>query len=754
MLPPGAPAGLPAGGADGAPPASGPNVLLVTIDTLRADHVGCYGHARALDPGARRPGRPRRPLRDRRRPRPAHGALPRLDPHRADAPRPRLPRQRRLRAPGRRSGRRPRTSGQAGYRTAAFVSGFPLDRRFGFDRGFETYDDHCPKGNDPRRTPLRRALRRRHHRRGAALARGPRRPRRARPPLLPLGPLLRPPRALRAAGRLRRALPERALRRRGRVRRPAARAAPAARSRRRGNSPARSSSRRRTTARGSASTARVPTASSSTTRRSRSPSSWPARASPPGRVAPTVARGIDVLPTLLDYAGLKLRPELEGRSLRPAIEGREMSDAPAYAETLYPQREFGLGPALRLADRAAQDDRGAAPGALRPRGGPRARPRTAPGARTRASPRCGRSWQAALSRPAASAAAEVDPEAAERLRALGYVAGGGGARRSSPGASLRDPKDGQRLVPRLNRGMSAVRTDPATAIRDLTAVLAEDPGLLMARRSLAVAYTSAHQYERAIAELRRLEKDGDPQRRGRDRARRQPALRRPPRRGRRRPRAHRPREPALRPALDLPRRGPHQEGAGSPTPPRPTSTSSRSRPTTSRPSGGSATWPCCGRGSTRPAAATRASSRSSPRDAGAMTKLGVVRMRTGRPDEAISLFRRAIEREPKNGEALLYLAGALASTGHPAEALPFFERALGGRAAQPDGAQRPRSDPAWRWETGRGRRRRSASRSASTRSSPTCPARCPTWGVPQRGSRKPARVCPVAVEGDQELAVG
>jgi hypothetical protein len=43
--------------------------------------------------------------------------------------------------------------GKAGYKTAAFVSGFPLIRRFGFDRGFETYDDHFPKGNDPRRAP-------------------------------------------------------------------------------------------------------------------------------------------------------------------------------------------------------------------------------------------------------------------------------------------------------------------------------------------------------------------------------------------------------------------------------------------------------------------------------------------------------------------------------------------------------------------------------------------------------------------------
>ena len=41
---------------------------------------------------------------------------------------------------------------QAGYRTAAFVSGFPLKRRFGFDRGFDSYDDHLPRGKDARRT--------------------------------------------------------------------------------------------------------------------------------------------------------------------------------------------------------------------------------------------------------------------------------------------------------------------------------------------------------------------------------------------------------------------------------------------------------------------------------------------------------------------------------------------------------------------------------------------------------------------------
>ena len=56
--------------------------------------------------------------------------------------------------------------------------------------------------------------------------------------------------------------------------------------------------------------------------------------------------------------------------------------------------------------------------------------------------------------------------------------------------------------------MSVARTDPDTAIRELTALLAEDPGLLMARRTRAVAYEAAGQYEAAIRDLRALEKAG------------------------------------------------------------------------------------------------------------------------------------------------------------------------------------------------------------------------------------------------------
>ena len=59
-----APAAIGCGGAT-----SPRNVLVVTLDTLRADRVGSYGYAGAQTPVLDAPGGARRPLR-RRRPRP------------------------------------------------------------------------------------------------------------------------------------------------------------------------------------------------------------------------------------------------------------------------------------------------------------------------------------------------------------------------------------------------------------------------------------------------------------------------------------------------------------------------------------------------------------------------------------------------------------------------------------------------------------------------------------------------------------
>ncbi len=50
----------------------------------------------------------------------------------------------------------------------------------------------------------------------------------------------------------------------------------------------------------------------------------------PGKCDRLIHNGIDLLPTLLDYAGIPIPSELPGRSLRPLVENREVSDWPEY----------------------------------------------------------------------------------------------------------------------------------------------------------------------------------------------------------------------------------------------------------------------------------------------------------------------------------------------------------------------------------------------------------------------------------------
>src|SRR5206468_6484365 len=175
---------------------------------------------------------------------------------------------------------------------------------------------------------------------------------------------------------------------------------------------------------------------------------------PAGRVSRAVARSIDVLPTLADYAGLPGRRDVDGRSVRAAADGREMSDAASYAESLYPELELGWAPLY--AWRTAGFKFIKAPHAefydLENDASETKNRVTEESARAEALD--GKLEEALRRAPPPVAARSVDPDAAERLRALGYASGGRASR--SAGGSLRDPKDGIRLLPRLKIGRAHV----------------------------------------------------------------------------------------------------------------------------------------------------------------------------------------------------------------------------------------------------------------------------------------------------------
>jgi arylsulfatase A-like enzyme/Tfp pilus assembly protein PilF len=227
----------------------------------------------------------------------------------------------------------------------------------------------------------------------------------------------------------------------------------------------------------------------------------------PGRVSPAVvkdlARTVDLAPTLLELLGQPPLPQTDGRSLLELLRGGRQPPAPAYAETLYPELDFNWS-----ALRCVSDERYKLIEAPRPE---LYDLQSDPGERAdvgTAQPQRAEALRQALGRlgasgPGAMSRAAPDRDASERLAALGYVAAGSGA--AAPGSSHRDPKD-MAAVYRRWRGASSALTagHHEEAARGFTAILAEDPENVQALFGLGNALASTAQVDGAIDAFRRF----------------------------------------------------------------------------------------------------------------------------------------------------------------------------------------------------------------------------------------------------------
>jgi choline-sulfatase len=122
--------------------------VLITIDTLRADRVGAYGYTAARTPAL--DGLARAGVRFDR----AYAVAPITLTSHASIMTGRYPPGHGARHNGMRMDLRVATLAErfahAGFATGAFVAAFPLDRRFGLIKGFQTYSDAMPRGPDGR----------------------------------------------------------------------------------------------------------------------------------------------------------------------------------------------------------------------------------------------------------------------------------------------------------------------------------------------------------------------------------------------------------------------------------------------------------------------------------------------------------------------------------------------------------------------------------------------------------------------------
>jgi choline-sulfatase len=228
---------------------------------------------------------------------------------------------------------------------------------------------------------------------------------------------------------------------------------------------------------------------------------------------------VDVLPTILEAAGIPVPQEIQGQSLlvllKPALPGETTTskrppltvDRPAYAETDYPHRTFGWSSlrALRSgkylyieaphrelydqsADPKAERNLSATSGAVRD---------------TLAGQLQAFRQKTASSREAPKVS--LDPELQERLSALGYVASDNSSS-TMPGIkdTDADPKEKVQVVNALHRAeMLAEELRYQEAVPLLEQVIAQEPDLPIAYLQLGTAFTVLRSYEKAVPVLQK-----------------------------------------------------------------------------------------------------------------------------------------------------------------------------------------------------------------------------------------------------------
>ncbi len=215
---------------------------------------------------------------------------------------------------------------------------------------------------------------------------------------------------------------------------------------------------------------------------------------------PEIVSLVDVLPTLVALAGLERPALLQGRSLVPLLSGGRLEPRPAYSETYYPRIHFGWSALAALDDGRyklieSSDpelyDLAADPSEKENLAG-RDRERYLAMKRQLASLTAGWAKSPLNAQPAVS-----DPESVRKLASLGYLTGApepvapGGGPAPSPRSKIG-------VYKKLAAARSLTISDAAKAEKMLREVLAEDPAVVDARVALASLYLKQHRHAEAI----------------------------------------------------------------------------------------------------------------------------------------------------------------------------------------------------------------------------------------------------------------
>jgi arylsulfatase A-like enzyme/tetratricopeptide (TPR) repeat protein len=225
---------------------------------------------------------------------------------------------------------------------------------------------------------------------------------------------------------------------------------------------------------------------------------------PEGERIAAPVRTVDILPTILEALAVPVPEQSQGRSLLTLVSGEARETPPAYAECYAPELNFHWAPLVALREGGFKYIEAPRPELYDLRSDPGETKNlftTDPERAKRMRSRLGE--MVASLPPSLSSRSEPDPETVARLRSLGYAASGG--ERAPEGAVLPDPKDKLHLWTRLeevilHRGAGEL----SKTIEGALEVLEEDPGNLLALELLASARAEAGERDEAIRIYRRL----------------------------------------------------------------------------------------------------------------------------------------------------------------------------------------------------------------------------------------------------------
>jgi arylsulfatase A-like enzyme/Flp pilus assembly protein TadD len=221
----------------------------------------------------------------------------------------------------------------------------------------------------------------------------------------------------------------------------------------------------------------------------------------PARVVPDQVRIVDVMPTILEALGIERPALIQGASLVPAARGERL-ELLALSESWYPRYHYGWSELRAVRDGRykliAVPRRELYDTQLDP-----SETNDLSSTNPRLADALGRALGDLVARTTSSsrphAPQQVDPEVEERLRALGYV-GGSVSPRNLEERPRGDPKDKVALYNLLKQaGSDSVAGHIDDAIAKVQRVLADDDGVVEAYVMLGNLHTKAKRLEVAIA---------------------------------------------------------------------------------------------------------------------------------------------------------------------------------------------------------------------------------------------------------------